>query len=178
MSLCKSCLTPACLVSRLGYAGRQGHGGTVYLSGMTAMSCAIKCESERLRSASTASRSDDRAQPAGERGREVKRNLAKVGVEGSNPFARSKFPNIIRALPDHARIVPSIAFIGEAWGKQSTGFWLSSRLHHQNPDADLRAEMRRPQPAGYWDDVRVQVNDKARVASLLLEHAKNPVLGL
>jgi hypothetical protein len=49
---------------------------------------------------------------------------------------------------------------------------------HQNPDADLRAEMRRPQPAGYWDDVRVQVNDKARVASLLLEHAKNPVLGL
>jgi hypothetical protein len=61
---------------------------------------------------------------------EPEHNLAKVGVEGSNPFARSKFPNIIRALPGHGRIVPSIAFFGEAWGKQSAGFWPSSRPRH------------------------------------------------
>jgi hypothetical protein len=52
----------------------------------------------------------------------VEHNLAKVGVEGSNPFARSKFLNIIRALPDHARIVPLEYHSGEAWGKQSAGF--------------------------------------------------------
>jgi hypothetical protein len=57
--------------------------------------------------------------------REVEHNLAKVGVVGSNPIARSILPNIIRVLPEMWRLTPSIATHGEAGGKQTAGFWLA-----------------------------------------------------
>jgi hypothetical protein len=51
----------------------------------------------------------------------IEHNLAKVGVVGSNPIARSIFPNIIRVLADHARFDPAVRRIGEAWGKLPAG---------------------------------------------------------
>ena len=54
----------------------------------------------------------------------VEHSLAKVGVVGSNPIARSILPNIIKALPEMGRLTTSIASLGEAGGKQPVGFWL------------------------------------------------------
>ena len=59
-----------------------------------------------------------------ERGRSsgVEHNLAKVGVEGSNPFARSRFSQEINGLKRSFGAVfcfPATVWeTGEAWGKQ------------------------------------------------------------
>jgi hypothetical protein len=45
--------------------------------------------------------------------------LDMVGVVGSNPIARSKFPNIIKALYDRWRLALLEAEVREAWGKRS-----------------------------------------------------------
>ena len=47
------------------------------------------------------------------------RNFAKVGVEGSNPFARSKFERLISHLRPVVLALPTLPDFGEAQGKQA-----------------------------------------------------------
>ena len=44
-------------------------------------------------------------------------DLAKVGVEGSNPFARSNFSMTVRSLRDARGAKDACLHSGEAWGK-------------------------------------------------------------
>ena len=48
----------------------------------------------------------------------VEHNLAKVGVEGSNPFARSKLLIYISQIRDKPDLDSGYFFLGEAPGKQ------------------------------------------------------------
>src|SRR5262245_32345449 len=69
----------------------------------------------------------------------VEHDLAKVGVEGSNPFARSKILNDINKLTRQDKSRRYCCLGGEAWGKQMMGNRARSRLgsvlHMKSPDA-------------------------------------------
>src|SRR5262249_34270021 len=69
----------------------------------------------------------------------VEHDLAKVGVEGSNPFARSKILNDIKKLRRPGKSGCYCCLGGEAWGKQTMGncarSGFGSVLHMKSPDA-------------------------------------------
>src|SRR6516164_5871494 len=78
---------------------------------------------QRLRPFGIGARSSGRLRARPEVGRGcssgVEHDLAKVGVEGSNPFARSKILNDIKKLRRPGKSGCYCCLGGEAWGKQT-----------------------------------------------------------